>query len=235
MISGATETKLKASDPCEETYRFAFVSTHCHERYHMLGCPKSMTEHMPIQPKKSSRLIVPAHPRHTPDAPRSGPLGLTPAGRLGRIETMLQRVAHLLLVVALVSAGGSAPFAHVHRHGHDHTAPQPGEARAHSHAAHHQEQGAHWHLTGRQAADRPGTTTLVGDQHHHAAVAIAAVALQRPSVRDAATRALVEVWEAGIVPALQGRPVPVATNARPNPPPRVLLAARAPPVESPVG
>ena len=148
---------------------------------------------------------------------------------------MLQRVTHLLLVVALVSAGGSAPFAHVHRHGHNHAAPQPGEARAHNHAAHHQAQGAHWHLAGHHAADRPGTTTLVGDRHHHAAVAIVAVAVERPSVRGGATRALVEVWEAGIVPAPQSRPVPVATNARPNPPPCILFAARAPPVEPPVG
>ena len=142
---------------------------------------------------------------------------------------MFQRVAHVLLVVALVSAGGSAPFGHVHPPSHHPTAPQPEEAQAHHHAAHHQGQGVHWHLTGRQAPDKPGTTTLVGNGHHHAAVAVATVAVDRPTVRGGATPGLAEVWEAGTVRVGQGRPVPIAANARPNPPPRILLVARAPP------
>ena len=42
---------------------------------------------------------------------------------------MVQRVAYVLLVAALVSAGGSAPFAHVHPRGPDQTALQPDTAR----------------------------------------------------------------------------------------------------------
>ena len=153
---------------------------------------------------------------------------------------MIERFAYVLLIVALVSAGGSAPFAHVHPQSPDHTAlqpdtaPQPEEARAHSHSAHrhrhHQGQGAHWHLRGRQAADGPATT-LVGNRHHHpTTVAVATVAVERLGVRGGATPALADVWEAGTVPDPPGRPVPVAANARPNPPPRILLAARAPPL-----
>lgn len=155
---------------------------------------------------------------------------------------MVQRVAYVLLVAALVSAGGSAPFAHVHPRGPDHTAfqpdtaRQPDEARLDSHSAHQQGhrhrhaqgQGAHWHLTGRQAADAPGLTTRIGSPHHHP-VAVSTVAVERLSVRGGATPALAEVWAAGTVPDPPGRPVPVAANARPNPPPRILLAARAPP------
>ena len=153
---------------------------------------------------------------------------------------MIERFAYVLLIVALVSAGGSAPFAHVHPQSPDHTAlqpdtaPQPEEARAHSQSAHrhrhHQGQGAHWHLRGRQAADGPATTTLVGNPHQRASVAIPTVAEKRPGGDDGATPALADVWEAGTVPDPPGRPVPVAANARPNPPPRILLAARAPPL-----
>ena len=39
--------------------------------------------------------------------------GLTAAWPLVRIEVVVQRVAYVLLVAALVSAGGSTPFAHV--------------------------------------------------------------------------------------------------------------------------
>lgn len=150
---------------------------------------------------------------------------------------MFLRVAHVLLVVALVSAGGSAPFAHLHPHSSHHTAPPPDEARADSHSTHQQahrhgqgQQGAHWHLRGRQAADGPATTTLVGNPHQRASVAIPTVAEKRPGGDDGATPALADVWEAGTVPDPPGRPVPVAANARPNPPPRILLAARAPPL-----
>lgn len=139
---------------------------------------------------------------------------------------MPQRVARGLLVVVLVSAGASAPLAHVHPAGHDHAALSP---EGHSHAAHHQEQGAHWHLTGRQVPDGPGIPARVGNRHHHAAVAVATVAVERPSVRGGGTPALLEVWEGGTAPDGQGRSVPVAANARPNPPPRILLVARAPP------
>ena len=154
---------------------------------------------------------------------------MTPVWPLVRIEAMIHRVAHLLVAVALVSASGSTPFAHVHPDGPHRAAPRATDAPDHSHSGHHQEQGAHWHLTGRQAADRPGSTTLDGDRHHHASVAVATVAVERPSVRGGPIPALAEVWENGVVPDPPSRPTPVAANARPNPPPRIVLAARAPP------
>ena len=166
--------------------------------------------------------------------------GLTAGWPLVRIEMMLHRVARVLLVVALVSVGGSAPLAHAHPHGHAHSAARPEEARAHSRSAHphrhphrhphHPGQGAHWHLTGRQPADTPGTHTLAGDRHHHAAVALATVAVERPSVRAGATPSMVEVRKAGTLPDPPGRLMPVAVNARPDPPPRIVLSARGPPV-----
>ena len=143
---------------------------------------------------------------------------------------MIHRVVRVLLVGTLVSAGGSTPFAHVHPHGHDHGAPRAGEAPAHSRSAHHQGQGAHWHPTHRHVADAPGTTTLGDIRQHHASVALPTAAVERPSASVGVTPALVEVWAAGIVPDPPGRHVPVATNARPNPPPRIVLGARAPPV-----
>ena len=143
---------------------------------------------------------------------------------------MSYRVVRVLLVWALVSAGESMPFAHVHPHGHDHGTPRAEEARALSQSAHHQGQGAHWHLTGRQAVDTPGTDMLVGVRQHHSSVVLPTVAVERPTVGVGATPALVEMWEAVIVPDPPVRPVPVAANARPNPPPRIVLGARAPPV-----
>ena len=151
---------------------------------------------------------------------------------------MFQCVAHVLLVVALVSAGGSAPFAHVHPHGSHHTAPPPEEARADSHSAHQQRhrhaqgQGAHWHLSGRQAADGPATATLVPNAHQNppVAVSVSMVAVERLGVRGGGTPALAEGWEAGTVPDPPGRPLAVAAKAGPNnPPPRLRLVARAPP------
>ena len=143
---------------------------------------------------------------------------------------MIDFVARLLLVVALVSASGSAPFAHIHPHGHDHGAVRLDDAQARNQPAHHQGEGGHWHLTGHHAADTPGTNTLVGDQHRPISVTLETNAIERPTVRIGTTPALVEVREAGIVPAPPARPVPVAANGRPNPPPRTVLGARAPPV-----
>jgi hypothetical protein len=141
-----------------------------------------------------------------------------------------RRLAYVLLVVALVSSGGTAPFAHVHAHGDVHDATQPDEAQAHGHTEHHTDQGAHWHLTTRRAAAPPDTTAVVGMRYHHTQVAVATVAIERPGVRVGSTPALSEAWQVGIVPVLPGRPVPIDANARPNPPPRIVLAARAPPI-----
>lgn len=145
---------------------------------------------------------------------------------------MFQRVAHVLFVAMLVSAEGSAPFAHIHPSDHQDAAPEPAEALAHSAPEHHhpQSQGAHSHPTRWQTAEGPGSTTLVGKPHHSPPVPIATVAVERPSVRAAATPALTAMWAPDSVPVPPSRPVPVAANARPNPPPPVTLAARAPPV-----
>ena len=165
---------------------------------------------------------------------------------------MLQRVAHVLLVVALVSAGRTAPFAHIHPQDHPgthgrhgalgepgrHHPSEPGATRPHDAAEHQvrhqhpQSLGAHWHPTGRQTAERPGSTTLVGTALRARPVAVATVAVERPGVRAGATPALTTVWVPGGTPVPSSRPVPVATNARPNPPPPAALAARAPPAHA---
>ena len=133
---------------------------------------------------------------------------------------MIHRVASVLLILVLAAAAEAAPFAHVRVSRR--STPRPrllvggAERRV----------DAPVHLYGHA----PGTNTLVGDRHRHLSVAQLDDAVARPSVRVGATPALVEVWEARIVPDLPGRAVPVAANARPNRPPRVALAARAPPV-----
>ena len=128
---------------------------------------------------------------------------------------MIHRVASVLLVVALVLAGGSEPSRHMRQTRRSPRRELVGGAVA-----------AARHLHGYAA----GTNTLVGDRHHHLSVPLATVAVAHPNVRVGATPALVGVWEARIVPDLPGQPVPVAANARPNRPPRVVLPARAPPV-----
>lgn len=128
---------------------------------------------------------------------------------------MTHRVASVLLVVALVSASG-LPVRHVRsnqrppRQQRLVRVEEPEAVPLQGHA--------------------PGTNTLVGDRHRHLSVGQLDDAVARPSGRVGATSALVEVWEARVVPDLPGRAVPVAANARPNRPPRGVLAARAPPV-----
>ena len=124
---------------------------------------------------------------------------------------MTHRVASVLLVVALVSAGG-LPVRHVRSN--NRPPRQQRLVRV--------EEPEAVHLQGHALR----TNTLVGDRHHHQLATDADV---RPSVRVGATSALVEVGEAGVVPELPGQPVPVAANTRPNRPPRVVLSARAPP------
>ena len=134
---------------------------------------------------------------------------------------MNHRVASALLVVALVLASGSALSAHM--------PPNRRSLRQRELLGGCQcgvNEFARVHLHGQAS----GTTTLVGDRHHHLSVALATVAVAHPNVRVGATPALVGVWEARIVPDLPGQPVPVAANDRPNRPPRVVLPARAPPV-----
>ena len=128
---------------------------------------------------------------------------------------MIHRVASVLLVLVLVSAGGSDPFARVPRRNQRPRVMPRGAGRL-------VDTAEIVRLRGHTLI----TNTLVGDRHHHQ---LATVADVRPSVRVGATSALVEVGEAGVVPELPGQPVPVAANTRPNRPPRVVLSARAPP------
>ena len=149
----------------------------------------------------------------------------------------LRRVAHALLVVAFVSTGGLAPFAHVHVSGADHDSGDhgaPGEHGASVHGdeahQHHQGRAAHWHVPVRHAAVTRDAPPRVGTApHDHAAVPLPTVAEDRPSTRAGATPALVAVWQAGAAPQPIERPSRVAATARSNPPPRLALGARAPP------
>ena len=144
---------------------------------------------------------------------------LTTACPLVRMPMMIHRVASALLVVALVSAGGSAPFAHAPR-------PNPRQRAMRARCARSIDTAQCVHRQDRT----PGPTTLVADRHHHLSVALATVSVSRPSVRVGATPALVGFVMAGIVPDLPVQPVPAAANTRPSRHPRIVLAARAPPV-----
>lgn len=123
---------------------------------------------------------------------------------------MTHRVASALLILALAAAA-SVPVTH---------------GRVNRRRTPRQRVDASVHLDGYAL----GTNTLVDDRHRHLSVAQLDDAVARPSVRVGATPALGEVWEVRIVPDRPGRAVPVAAHARPNRPPRVALAARAPPV-----
>ncbi len=130
---------------------------------------------------------------------------------------MIHRVASVLLVMALVWAGGSVASAQVPRTNRRPRQPVGCCERSLCEAG---------HLRGN-AAD---ATTLVGGRRHHSSVTLATVAVTRPSVRVGATPALVGFSMAGIVPDFWAQPLPVATNTRPVRRPRVVLPARAPPV-----
>ncbi len=132
---------------------------------------------------------------------------------------MIHRVASALLVAALVSAGESDPFTRM-----------PLNRRSLRQRELVGDLGRSVAESRQRYSHAPATNTLVGDRHHHLSVAPAPVDVAHPSVRVGATPALVELREAGIVPDLPGQPVPVAANTRPDRQPRVVLAARAPPV-----
>ena len=121
---------------------------------------------------------------------------------------MIHRVAGVL-VVALVSAGGSGPLAPVPQ---NRRSPRSGLVVGGS----------------KRSVAQPGQHG-VGDRSHHLSVALATVAVARPSLHVRAIPALVELREAGIVPDLPGQTVSVDANTRPNRRPRVVLTARAPP------
>ena len=143
---------------------------------------------------------------------------------------MLSHIARVFLVIMVVLAGGIEPFAHIHPHGHGHATVQPEETPNHGHSAHRQRSGAHWHLTGSESPERPGTTKFTKNTHRHASVRVEVLAVERSSGRIGATAALVEAWRVEIVPVASGRHLSIVTKARPDRPPRIVLPARAPPI-----
>lgn len=142
---------------------------------------------------------------------------------------MIDRVASIVLAVVMVIAGSSASFAHLHAHGEDHGAERSGSVQDHSPSAHEHGQRSHWHPLDSRTAGHP-STMVSGQHHHHPSISLVTVAVERPIVRVEITSAVATLWEAGIVLDHRSRPVPVASNAQPNPPPLKILAARAPPL-----
>lgn len=154
---------------------------------------------------------------------------LTAGPPRGSIEVMTARVASILLAVVMVMAGSSASFAHLHPHGEDHGAERSRSIQDHSSSAHEHGQRSHWHPLNSRTAGHP-STMVSGQHHHHPSISLVTVAVERPMVRVGLTGAVATLWEAGIGLDHRSRPVPVASNAQPNPPPPTLLAARAPPL-----
>ena len=143
---------------------------------------------------------------------------------------MLQCVAHVLLVGAVASSSVSAPFLHVHAHGSHSGVSSHGEG-VDEHCAHHHAEGAHWHVAEGRV---PGADELAGavSGHRHAAVALSAVAIEASPVCLDASVAPLETPEAGPPPASRGAHTHVDSTAGPDPPPRAVNAARAPPARS---
>lgn len=142
---------------------------------------------------------------------------------------MPHRIARVLLAVTLAWSGVSAPFLHVHAHG-------PHGASSHAdgideHCAHHHAEGVHWHPTGSAASDGGGALATAAG-HRHAAVALSAAAIESSSIDVGRSLTPIESPEAGAPPMERGTRTPVDPTAGPDPPPRAVAAARAPPVRS---
>ena len=139
---------------------------------------------------------------------------------------MVQRLALLLLVVALVSSGASAPFAHVHppdRHDHG-----PASIQVHSHSSNHDSDDTHWHVRG-QEAHSAGELGRFGSRHRHVSVALAAVAVERSTASADAAPSLMTDRQSVVESDEWVRRLTVPLSHLPNPPPRVGQATRAPP------
>ena len=143
---------------------------------------------------------------------------------------MLKRIAHLLLVAVTASSGISAPFMHVHAHGPEHGASTHGEA-VDEHCAHHHAEGVHWHLE-TAAPDAGGGLAAAARGHRHAAVALSVVAVGTSTACLDASAAPADLPGAVARPVEHGVRTPVDPTTGPDPPPRAVPAARAPPVRS---
>ena len=142
---------------------------------------------------------------------------------------MPHRIARVLLAVALVSSGVTAPFMHVHAHGAAHPASH-GDGTD-EHCAHHHAEGAHWHPPGSAASDGGGALATAGGGHRHAAVALSAAAIETSSPAVDQPWLRLDAPESGIPSKPARAHLPVDPTAGPDPPPRAV-AARAPPVRS---
>ena len=143
---------------------------------------------------------------------------------------MPQRIVRVLLAVALASSGATAPFMHVHAHGAAHAASH-GDG-IDEHCAHHHAEGAHWHPAGTATAGGGSALATAGGAHRHAAVALSASAIEGSPTGVGPSLAPVEAPEAGAPPIERGGRAPVDPTTGPDPPPRAVAAARAPPVRS---
>jgi len=144
---------------------------------------------------------------------------------------MAHRIARVLLAAALVSSGVFAPFMHVHAHGSAHGASSHGEGTD-EHCAHHHAEGVHWHPTRSAASDSGGALATADAGHRHAAVALSSAAIGSPSTDVGLSLAPLEAPEAAAPAVERGVRTPVDPTAGPDPPPRAVGAARAPPVRS---
>lgn len=139
------------------------------------------------------------------------------------------RLGPLMLVAAMVGYGASAPFAHTHAHAGD---PDGRSARAGDpHCDHHHRHGAHWHPDGTAAKDAPEGPALA-DAHRHAAVALAAGAIEPgpPHLADADALTEASCPAAGTEPCGALARTTIADG--PDPPPTGAAPARAPPFPS---
>lgn len=143
----------------------------------------------------------------------------------------MRRTARVLLAAALASSGAVAPFLHVHAHGAAH--PVSAHAGASDeHCAHHHAAGAHWHPIGPPSSEGGRSPAAAAPWGLHAAVALSAAATETPAVRLAAPAVPAAAPETGVLPAPRGARRPVDPTSGPDPPPRAVDAARAPPAPS---
>ena len=143
---------------------------------------------------------------------------------------MIQFVWRLLLIVALVSASGSAPFAHVHPDIHAHGSPEHRHDQVQGDSSHDHERTTHWHLTNQQANDPSNTTTLYAGLDHDVSIATNTLAVKRSSDRGNITPPVnLEVRKFNASASLTSQPLRVASDSRPQPTARFVPDNRAPP------
>lgn len=143
---------------------------------------------------------------------------------------MIQSVWRLLLIVALVSASGSAPFAHIHTDIHAHGSPEHRHDQVQGDSSHSHERTTHWHLTDQQANDPSNTTTLSDGLDHDVSIATNTLAVKRSSDRGNIIPPVnLDVHKFNASPSLTSQPLRVASDIGPQPTARFVPDNRAPP------